>query len=159
MMFAKILARDDQDESGFGHADHLLLWAWRRITFGQAECPLLVREFLEACGPEGAEVFMTLRVFLHALGAACPYRLSLGMPGGSTLTRDERRVLTLLAAAQTGDGALFEHSLDALARREWRHVVAMAGNALAKALAVNGLHVRPPLAETAMACPQQAMAS
>lgn len=156
MLFAKLDAHDNANDPVFGGGDHLLIWAWRRIAFGQIKCPLLPREFNESFGDDGAEVLAMLQVFLHALDAACWSPLRIGLPGGYCVTRDEELALTLLAAAQSGNHSLFERSIMHLARPEWRHVVAIAANGLAKAFTLNGLCLG--IAPHDMVCPQQSNA-
>lgn len=158
MLFTKIQALNYQDDSSFSCGNHLLLWAWRRVAFGQGECPLLAREFVDACGEDGIDVLAMLQVFLHAIGIASRRRLALGMPGGFTLTRDEERVLRLLACARAGDRCHFESDLDLLVDENLREAVSIAAYGLAKAFAVNGLMLRMPEAEP-LVCPQQAIAS
>lgn len=154
MLFAKIDTLQDEDPFGFGGGDHLFLWAWRRIAYGQGSCPLLAAEFADAFGEEGADVLATLHVFLDALGIGSRYRLALGMPGGFALTRDEESVIGLLGATQSAQRFAFERRLDLLVTPEFRHVVSIAANALGKAFALNGLQLNLLAARAAMVCPQ-----
>lgn len=158
MIFARIEALNDIDDAAFGCGDHLLVWAWRRIAYGQSKRASLGCEFAAMFGEEGAEVLATLQMFLHAPDVAHAYQLSVGMPGGFSLTR-EQRVMHLLSAAQLGEQFLFERSLDVLARVELRHDVAIAANALGKAFAHHGLRLSAPAVQAPMVCPQQALAS
>jgi hypothetical protein len=57
------------DVLGFGYAEHLLVWAWRRMVAGRGDCPVLMRQFAEACGEDGP-VVATLAVFLQILARA-----------------------------------------------------------------------------------------
>ncbi len=85
---------------GFGYAEHLLVWSWRRIAMGRSFCPLMREEFAACCGEDGPEVFVTFCIFLKALAVASRRQFVIGIPGCVTVTADERQVLTLLAAAQ-----------------------------------------------------------
>ena len=69
------------DVAGFGYGEHLLVWSWRRIAAGRGGCPVIAREFSDACGDDAAEVFATFCTFLRALAYACRRRLQIGHPG------------------------------------------------------------------------------
>ena len=81
---------------------------------------------------------------LRALAYASRRRLHVGSPGCTMLTRDERQLLTLIAAAQAEDGARFEAHLRWLARAERRCGLAIAARALGAALAAHDLHLSLP---------------
>ncbi len=137
---------------GFGYGEHLLVWSWRRIAAGRAQCPLTAREFADACGEDAGEVFLTFCTFLKALAFASRRQLTIGTPGCMAVTADERQVLTLLAAAQADVPALFEAHLRWLAKSEQRHILKIAAGALATALKVNDLHLALPAAEIPTVC-------
>lgn len=132
---------DDPDlrPCGSGYVEHLLIWSLRRIATGRVECPVMAKEFTDACGEDGQEVFATFCTFLKALGYASRRRLSLRAPGWPTLSSNERQLLNLLAAAQAGDHALFEANLCWLTRLQRRHALRIAACALSTALAANQL--------------------
>ena len=119
-------------------SEHLLVWTWRRIAAGRGDCPLIPREFARACGEDAAEVFVTFSTFLRALGCASRRLLRVGAPGSASLTRDERQLLSVIAAAQAGDAVRGEAHLRWLARAALRHALANAANALGAALAAHG---------------------
>lgn len=104
------------DTAGISLAEHLLVWSWRKIATGRADCPLIAWEFKRFCGEDAAEVLATLCAFLRALAYAGRRRLQIGYPGCAVLTADERQCLLLIAAAQTGDEVRFDAHLRWLAR-------------------------------------------
>lgn len=127
------------DVRGFGYGEHLLVWSWRRIVAGRVHCPVMAQEFVDACGDDAREVFVTLCTFLQALGHASRRQLALQAPDPFGVTSDERQVLTLLAAAQADDRTLFQAHLSWLARPQQRHALKIAACALATALRANRL--------------------
>jgi hypothetical protein len=129
--------------AGIGRAEHLLVWSWRRIAAGRADCPLIAREFRQLCGEDAAEVLATFGVFLRALAYAGRHRLKIGYPGWAGLTADERQCLMLIAAAQTGDEVCFETHLRWLARAERRPALEISTQALATALEMHDLQLQP----------------
>jgi hypothetical protein len=129
-------------ESDYG--EHLLVWSWRRIVEGRIHCPVMAYEFAEACGDAGSQVFAALCVFLRALAAASRRRLAFCAPNPFDVTADERQTLTLLAAAQAEDHALFQAHLSWLARPQQRHELQAAAYALAAALKANRLPLALP---------------
>ena len=137
---------------GFGDGEHLLVWSWRRAAAGLITCPVIAREFQDACGEDGAEVFLTFLTFLKALGFASRRQLTTGAPGSLAVTPDERQVLALIAAAQAETPALFEAHLRWLSRPKQRHVLRIAAGALATALEVNGLRLVLPAPDAPSVC-------
>jgi hypothetical protein len=93
---------------GFGYGEHLLVWSWRRIVTGRVQCPVMAQEFADACSSDAGEVFLILCTFLKALTFASRRQLALRAPDPFGVASDERQVLTLLAAAQSEDRALFQ---------------------------------------------------
>jgi hypothetical protein len=140
------------DVRGFGYGEHLIVWSWRRIAAGRMTCPVVTREFADACGEDGAEVFVTFCTFLKALGYACRRPLAIGLPSSLAVTADERRVLTLVAAAQAAAPALFEAHLCWLARPDQSQVLRIATGALAAALHVHDLQLSLPDLQTPDIC-------
>lgn len=139
------------DVLGFGYAEHLLVWTWRRLALGRS-CPLLLDEFTEACGEDGPEVFVTLCTFLKALGVAGRKQFVIGAPGCLAITADERQVLTLLAAAQSEAPALLEAHLRWMAIPDKRHILEIATGALARAFAENEMRLALPIPVTPSTC-------
>jgi hypothetical protein len=101
-------ANRETDMTGLSYAEHLLVWSWRKIVMGYGGCPLIAREFSLLCGEDGGEVLATLHTFLQALAYAGRRRLEVGYPGYTSLTVDERKMLVLIAAAQSGDATRLE---------------------------------------------------
>lgn len=128
----------------FGYAEHLLVWSWRRIATGRSGCPLMLDQFADVCGEDGPEVFVTFCTFLKALAVASRRQFSIGAPGCTTVTADERQVLTLLAAAQAGTPALLEAHLRWIAIPERRLILQIATGALARALMAHALQIALP---------------
>jgi len=139
-------------ETEFGYPEHLLVWTWRRIATGRAGCPLIAAEFTDACGDDAGEVFATFCTFLRALAHSGRGGLRVGPPGCRAITADERRLLTLIAAAQTNERTLFAAHLCWLARAEHREALALAARALAAAFAANHLLLASPTAVPTMSC-------
>lgn len=134
----------DAQEAGSGYVEHLLVWSWRRIATGRIECPVMAREFIDACGEDAQEVFAAFCTFLKALAFASRRRLNVRSPGTPAMTPDENRMLCLLAAAQAGDHPLFQAHLSWLTRRERRHEAQTAAFAFAAALKANHLVLSLP---------------
>ena len=152
MLAERVAAPEAADMRGFGYGEHLLVWSWRRIAAGRADCRLMAREFGDACGEDAAEVFATFCTFLKALGFACRRRLAIGEPGAPAVTADERQVLTLIAAAQAATPALMEAHLRWLTEPDRRHVLQIAAGALANALKANELRLALPKPDRPNVC-------
>ena len=133
-----------EDGRGFGFGQHLLIWSWRRMAVGHTFCPMMMDDFAAAFGEDGPEVFATFCTFLQALGFASRRPLTIGAPGCPEITADERQALTLLAAAQADAPAMLEAHLRWIAIAEKQLVLQIATNALARALAVNDMHLDLP---------------
>jgi hypothetical protein len=86
------------------------------------------------CGKDAAEVLATLCTFLQALAYAGRSRWEVGYPGWTSLTVDERRILNLIAAAQSDD-----------AKRFLKHTSALGIAAQALVTALNEHDLRLPL--------------
>jgi hypothetical protein len=139
-------ANRETDMTGLSYAEHLLVWSWRKIVMGYGGCPLIGREFSLLCGEDGGEVLATLHTFLQALGYAGRRRLEVGYPGYTSLTVDERKMLVLIAAAQSGDATRLEAHLRILARAALRPALAIAVRALGTALDEHDLRLSLPAA-------------
>jgi len=87
---------------GLTYAEHLIVWSMRRIALGRLGCPLVAREFQEACGGESGEALAAFQVLLWMLGRSGRRRLAVGAPGMLALSRDEELLLAVFAAAQAG---------------------------------------------------------
>jgi hypothetical protein len=144
-----LLAIGERTLDGYGalgapYADHLLVWALRRIVTGRGGCVLLSREFAEACGEDGPEVLAAFGAFLNVLAWGGRRSLAIRPPGALAFSADERRVLALVAAAQGGDQGRFALHLDWLARREARETVAVVARAVAAAFSAHALTLTAP---------------
>ena len=136
--------RPQADILALGYGEHLLVWSLRRFARQGYPCPLVDREFLGACGADGAETVATFRAFLGLLAYGGRRRLCVGHPGCLRLTGDERRLLTLLAVAQTEDASWLDAHLCWLVRVELRPRLAAAARALGAALAAHDLRLPLP---------------
>jgi hypothetical protein len=88
---------------GLTYAEHLIVWSLRRLAVGRLHCPLVAREFAEACGAEAGQALAAFRVLLWTLGGSGRRRLTVGPPGLLDLSRDEELLLAVFAAAQMGE--------------------------------------------------------
>jgi len=132
------------DILALGYGEHLMVWSLRRLARQGYPCPLVEREFLDACGADGVETLATFRAFLGLLAYGGRRRLCVGHPGCLRLTGDERRLLALLAVAQTEDAAWLDAHLCWLVRVELRPRLAAAARALGAALAAHDLRLPLP---------------
>jgi hypothetical protein len=80
------------------------------------------------------EVVATLYTFPQTLAYAGPRCWEIGYPGYTSLTIYERRMLNLIAAAQSDDAKGFETCLHVLAHPTLRHALGIAARALGAAL-------------------------
>ena len=96
------------------------------------------------CGDDAAEVLATLYTFLRALAYAGRSRWEVGYPGYASLTVDERRMLNLIAAAQSDDTKRFETYLHALAHAALSPALGIAARALGTALNEHDLRLPLP---------------
>lgn len=123
-----------EDGAGVG-----LLVRALRLAAGPGCWPLVERVFRDICGPgNGAAAARLFRILLQglALGARRPLRL--GFVGAPELSHDERSVMQMIAAAQSGDGFLLEATANWLARPAAAGSVARAASGLAELLAARG---------------------
>jgi hypothetical protein len=135
--------RAEHRPAELGQGGQLLIGALRGIAFGHGCSALTRRDFAIAFPGDAGEMFATFRSFLQALAYASRRKLRAGRPGSPTPTSDETLLLTLIAAAQAGDEALVDAHLCWLARPDARAFVAITTRALATALAVHGVWLRP----------------
>jgi hypothetical protein len=114
--------------------ESLAIWALRRITGQGWNCAL-------SCTARPAHIEKELAYiadrFRAAFGGMRPVRLA--MPGSQELTKDERRLLHAIAAAQAQDAQLLDNYLYRLALDpSARAPLAEAVKSLAACLAVHG---------------------
>ena len=131
--------------------EHMVLWAFRAIAMGAADCRLVRRQFDMACGPAGSEALAALNVFVRELGLNGRRKVTLAAPGSARLTRDEQLILALFAAAQAEDYGRLEAHLAWLLADTPRSPFPAAACLTAQALAMNGFFLRAPQIEAAPA--------
>ncbi|MEI9889128.1 MAG: hypothetical protein WDN08_22005 [Rhizomicrobium sp.] len=87
-------------------SEQVLVFAWRMLVAGRRQCPALHAELAAYAGGETHQVLAGLGVVLMTLGQGSRRPVSVRHPGCAVVTRDERNLLALLAAAQSGDDDL-----------------------------------------------------
>ena len=92
-------------------AEQFLIWALRRMMLQRGPCPLLAREFTLLCGDEGPEALVAYHTLVRFLARNGRHRLAVGELALPRLTRDERQLLSLLAAVQASDAIRAEAHL------------------------------------------------
>lgn len=123
----------------------VLIDALRRMATGHDTCRLILGEFAAAFPGDGPEIFATFRVFLQAVAHAGRRKLRVAAPGSTQLSPDEKLLLALIAAAQSGDQSLLDGYVSWLTRADRRmSVVAIAVGALATALGAHGQWLAEP---------------
>ena len=133
------------DLAGVGYGGRLLIEASRRIAAGGEGCRLTLQEFAAAFPGDGPEVLATFRVFLQAVAHAGRRKLRVARLGSPLLLPDERLLLALITAAQSGDRSLLDDYLCWLTRADRRMTaVTIAACALATALAAHGQWLLSP---------------
>lgn len=125
-------------------AGHLLVWTWRKMVGGCAECPVLTREYDRFAGDQADALLAAFATFLLLLGRGSRRVLIVGPPHCAGLTADEERMLRLIAAVQTGEGILAAAHLTWLVRRDAQDSVMETVEKLTKALTRAGV-VLPPV--------------
>lgn len=133
-------------------AEHLVLFGFRATALGHGDCPVLHRTFH---GAEAQGALCNLLVFVRLIGGAGRRRVRLQPPGCCVVSPDERLILGALAAAQArlageDETALAAHLADLLDQTPAEFVLT-AAQAVAAALTVSGLHLRPALDRSAPA--------
>jgi hypothetical protein len=130
------------DMVGLTYGEHLMIWGLRRIVTGRGVDGLFLDECRHAFGDDGADAAGGICLFLCLLGRSARRVFEIGSPGALVLTRDERQILTLLAAAQADDEAGDQIRLQAhlrwVATPAHRPALVRATMALARLLAVHG---------------------
>lgn len=129
--------------------EHMVLWAFRAIAMGPADCRLVRRQFDMACGPAGSEALAALNVFVRELGINGRRKVTLAAPGSARVTRDEQLILAVFAAAQAEDYGRLEAHLAWLLADTPRPPFAAAACLTAQALGMNGYLLRLPVVEPA----------
>jgi hypothetical protein len=110
--FATASVPASRDLRNLCYVEHFLVWALRTSVACSPQCRTLLREFSHAFGPEMTRGEAAYHDWLIALCRG-KRTLDIGRPGMIEITTDEASLLSLLAAAQDQDEALF------LARARW----------------------------------------
>jgi hypothetical protein len=143
------------DLRDLGYGEHLIVWGFRALVSGRGDCPVVAREFRQACGDLAGETRAALTVFVQQLAVQGRRPVTLAPPGCLTLTRDEQLVAAVFAAAQAQDQARLDAHLTWLLAGPPGQPFAAAARAVAQALALNGHALRlcpiaaPPAPEEA----------
>jgi hypothetical protein len=124
--------------AALSYGEHFLIWVLRRIASGRGQCPLIAREFADACGQEAGKAWAAYGWFLEELARAGRRRLQLGIPGWPALTLDERLILAVFAAAQAKELSRLRAHLAWLFKGESSAGLETAAGVVAAALARNG---------------------
>jgi hypothetical protein len=129
---------------GLSYGEHLLIWSMRRMASGRAGCPLIAREFADACGAEAEHVMAAFGFFFATLARAGRRRLMVSPPGCVGLSNDEQLILSVFAAAQTRAAARLRAHLAWLAPPQEEARLEAAATVVAAALALNGHRLSLP---------------
>jgi len=139
-MYARLTVGPD-GATGLEDYDRAMLWALRCVAAGRLDCPSLRRAFVDLCGRTADQMLCGLLVLVRLLAERSPDGLRLHLPGSSVMSRDERAILTALAAlrdecgADTAVSGLADHlggSADGQLRGAVRYLAElMAGDAAA----------------------------
>lgn len=125
---------------GLNRAERLLIRSLRHLVLRPSvPCPLVTREFADACRDGADDALATFRVLIEVAARTARGRIHIGRPGWPELTGDERRLLGLLGAAQSDDSSRFDALISWFARHEVRHELAMVVHAMAMTLADHDL--------------------
>ena len=155
------LAAGDSADLGLSLAERTLLYGFRRMASGGDQCPATRREFAAALGPLAEDALAAFRCFFWTLAAFGRRRLVVGFPGAGTVSRDERLLLVVFAAAQADEpGRLCAH-LRLLAGGADHRFLAASATVVAKSLAAAGhrLTLPAPIRPAETACAQLALTS
>jgi hypothetical protein len=142
-------------------AERMLLYAVRRMAAGGDRCPATRREFAGMLGPLAEETLAAFRCFFWTLAAFGRRRLAVGFPGAGTISRDERLLLVVFAAAQLGEDDRLGAHLSFLGGGADHRFLAATATVVAKALAAAGhrLPLPAPVPPAATKRPQLALTS
>ncbi len=131
------------DMIGLTYGEHLMVWGMRRIVTGRGVDGLFLDECRHAFSTDGEDAAGAVCVFLCLLGRSARQVFEIAPPGALTLTRDERRILTLLAAAQAEDPVLLDAHLRWVSVPGYRPALAEAAVTLGRLLAEHGHFLSP----------------
>lgn len=124
--------------------EHMLVWGFRAIAFGVGVCPLVRRQYEQACGVTGSEALNALEVFIRELARRGRRKVTLCVPGSCRLSHDEQLIVAIFAAAQIEDYPRLEAHLAWLLADTPRAPFAAAACLVAQAFNLNGLILRVP---------------
>lgn len=124
--------------------EHMLVWGFRAMAFGVGACPLVQRQYAQACGVMGTEALNALEVFVRELARLGRRKVTLCVPGSYRLSRDEQLIVAIFAAAQMEDYARLEAHLAWLLADACQPPFPAAACLVAQAFAMNGLILRVP---------------
>ena len=140
----------DEPVGGFqtlARGAQLMLWSFRAIAFGHADCPALQRTLQVALGSAAEEAFSALFVAVRMLGWCARRKLGLHAPGCDNVSPDERWLLTVFVAAQQGladgDERDVRHRLDGLVDSQLVDSLLITLQSAASLLEVNGYSLSP----------------
>lgn len=89
---------------GLEDYDRAMLWALRCVAAGRLDCPSLRRAFVDLCGRSADQLLCGLLVMVRLLSDRCEAGLRLHLPGSSVISRDERAIISVLAALREEQG-------------------------------------------------------
>ena len=166
-MFHDTADTERRSMMGLVYAEQLVLWGIRKIVVQQGLDADLPAEFQAAFGGDGDDGLRIFCSFFRLLGHAARKPYEIAPPSTLRVTQDERRILTLLAAAQlavaSGDHGLFEAHLLWISAYDHRPALSRVTLAFATLLAEHG-HViakaeePPQMRRPVMPYPQNAAA-
>jgi hypothetical protein len=134
----------------------LALCVLRRAGGGQRGCALAVGEARGLVGELSDATAALAELLQPPCAPGCIRAVQLEAPGSGTITKDERRLLNVIAAAQAGDDGLADNYLYRLAlERGARARLATAAARLGACLAVYGYWLPSPA--TTMPMPAAAL--
>lgn len=140
------------DIRGLRRGEHLVLFAFRAMALGRADCPILHRTFTGVAGGEAEGALMHMLAFVRMVGWSGQRRVQLHHPGCVGLSLDEQRVLGVICAAQAsfseGEERLYAQLSDLLDCAP-SEACLMAAQSVAAALTLAGLdlpcrEIEPP---------------
>ena len=126
-------------------AEHLLVWAMRAIALGNADCPIVVNTFRDACGRRGDEALQAYGVFIKYIAMIARQRLRVHVPGCACVGEDEIAVLNVISTAQTSletrsDAPLRTHLIRVTGRNPDDALIFVA-QSIANLLATSGINL------------------
>ena len=135
------------------HGEHLVVWTFRAFAAGRRDCPLMAREYRDACGDLAPQARAAAEVFAQHLRLQGRRPVVLGRPGVLTLTRDEQLLLAIFIAAQRGESDRGQAHLTWLLARPAPASFFAAASVVARALAASGHRLGAALAHGPQAPP------